>query len=79
MHASGRLAPDVLLAAVASKLGAAGVSLAGFVEKDMPRAGRTRCDKVLEDLATGNRVQISEDRGEGARSGRLQVGDCFER
>ena len=72
-----RRPPDTLLAAVASRLGAAGVSLAGFVEKDMPRPGRTRCDMILEDLATGDQVQISEDRGEGARGCRLQVGELL--
>lgn len=72
-----RRPPDALLAAVAAKLGAAGVSLAGFVEIDLPRPGRTRCDMILEDLATGNRVQISEDRGEGARGCRLQVGELL--
>lgn len=72
-----RRPPDALLAAVAAELGAAGVSLAGFVEIDLPRPGRTRCDMILEDLATGNRVQISEDRGEGARGCRLQVGELL--
>lgn len=72
-----RRPPDALLAAVAIKLGAAGVSLAGFVERDLPRPGRSRCDMILEDLATGTRVQISEDRGEQARGCRLQVGELL--
>ena len=72
-----RRPPDALLAGVAAKLGAAGVSLAGFVEKDLPRPGRSRCDMILEDLATGTQVQISEDRGEGARGCRLQVGELL--
>lgn len=72
-----RRPPDALLAAVAAKLGEMGVSLAGFAEIDLPRPGRSRCDMILEDLATGNRVQISEDRGEGARGCRLQVGELL--
>ncbi len=69
--------PDALLAAVATELGSAGLSLAGVVEKDVPRPGRSRCDMILEDLFTGEEIRISEDRGEGARGCRLQVGELM--
>jgi len=69
--------PDALLARLAGELQRAGISLAGFVETDVPQPGRTRCDMILEDLASGAQIRISEDRGEGARGCHLQVGELL--
>lgn len=48
-----------------------GKSVAGLVQQDVPHAGRSRCDMVLHELATGRSIVISEDLGEGAISCRL--------
>lgn len=56
---------------LAGLLMGAGVRTAGFVQHDEERPGRSRCDMVLENLQTGVRIQISEDRGAEARGCRL--------
>jgi nucleoside-triphosphatase THEP1 len=66
-----RIAPT--LDRVATHLAAEGCRLAGLVQRDIERAGRSRCDMILEDLATGETVAISQDRGEGARGCRLDA------
>jgi nucleoside-triphosphatase THEP1 len=48
-----------------------GLTLAGFLERRIDRSGRSRCDMLLEDLATGTLIPISEDRGGAARGCRL--------
>lgn len=50
-----------------------GYRLAGLVQRDRVRAGRSRCDMLMEDLTTGKTVTISQDRGESARGCRLDV------
>ncbi len=71
VYADGALAGRILDRA-ASALADAGHACAGFVQRDEPREGRRRCDMILVDLSTGERVQISEDRGPGARGCHLQ-------
>lgn len=71
VYVDGALAGRILDRA-ASALGDAGHACAGFVQRDEPREGRRRCDMILIDLSTGERVQISEDRGPGARGCHLQ-------
>lgn len=56
---------------IARLLQEGGLTCAGFVQHDEQRPGRSRCDMVLENLQTGARVQISEDRGAEARGCRL--------
>lgn len=56
---------------LAELLKVAGLQTAGFVQHDEERPGRSRCDMVLENLQTGARIQISEDRGAEARGCRL--------
>ncbi|MDX2205895.1 MAG: DUF2478 domain-containing protein [Hyphomicrobiaceae bacterium] len=51
----------------ARELGAAGRRCAGFLQFDEPRPGRSRCDMVLENLQTGRRLRISEERGPEAK------------
>ena len=62
-----------LLARVADDLKSRGYRLAGFVQRSVRREGRVDCDMVLEDLATGRRINIAEDRGPGARGCKLDV------
>ncbi len=51
-----------------------GARCAGFIQRDEPPpAGRVKCDMVLECLATGDRLKISEDRGPLARGCRLDA------
>ncbi|MGD9802894.1 MAG: DUF2478 domain-containing protein [Hyphomicrobiaceae bacterium] len=58
---------------ITTHLFAQGFRLAGLVQRDVERVGRSRCDMLLEDLATGETIAISQDRGEGARGCRLDV------
>ena len=58
---------------IASHLESEGYRLAGLVQRDVSRPGRSRCDMFLEDLTTGNTVSISQDRGAGARGCHLDV------
>jgi nucleoside-triphosphatase THEP1 len=50
---------------------AMGLSLAGVLQHQAFAAGDRRCDVVLEDLATGHRTALFENRGAGARGCRL--------
>ena len=51
----------------------AGYRLAGLLQRDRIRVGRSRCDMLMEDLTTGETMAVSQDRGEGARGCRLDV------
>lgn len=62
-----------LLADIADRLKASGCSLAGYIQRERERDGRTDCDMLLEDIATGKMLPISEDRGAGARGCKLDV------
>lgn len=68
------LKSDVLLAAVAHDLKAQGVKLAGAVQSNVTLPGRTRCEIMLEDLATGRTTNASEDRGPLSQGCRLDAG-----
>lgn len=50
---------------------AAGLRLAGMLQKDERRPDRRRCDMTLIDLATGREIALSQDRGRDARGCRL--------
>lgn len=58
---------DALLRRIVDHLLGCGRSVAGFVQVNEARAGRSRCDMVLEDIASGERLSISENRGAHAR------------
>lgn len=60
-----------LMRRLVGALGAAGCRCAGFVQRDVERPDRTRCDMVLEDIGSGQSLPISEDRGALARGCRL--------
>jgi nucleoside-triphosphatase THEP1 len=67
------IAADLLIAAVAQRAKAAGLKLAGVLQRDLQRPGRRRCDMDLIDLATGRIIRISEDRGNLARGCRMST------
>jgi len=68
---SDGLAADRLLADVGYKLRAAGVNVAGLVQRNTVVRGRAKCDMELEELGSGTVVRISEDRGPLAKGCRL--------
>ncbi|PTM42886.1 DUF2478 domain-containing protein [Bosea sp. 124] len=64
---------DRALRAVALELLQRGCKLAGLVQHNTPRPGRSRCDMILEELASGELMGISQDRGPLARGCALDV------
>lgn len=66
-------AADAVVRAAASDLRQNGRRLAGLVQHNLPRPHRARCDMVLEELASGELVAISEDRGPLAKGCILNV------
>lgn len=62
---------------VAGQLVEAGHALAGFVQINQPRPGRSRCDMILQELASGERIGISQDRGLHARGCMLDVDELL--
>lgn len=60
-----------LMQRIVAYLQAQGVHCAGFVQHDVERTGRTRCDMMLKDITTGESLPISDDRGPGARGCQL--------
>ncbi len=70
-------AADRMLRLLAVELIERGVRLAGLVQLNEPRPGRSRCDMTLEDLASGDQVGISQDRGPHARGCALDIGQLL--
>ncbi|WP_293859250.1 DUF2478 domain-containing protein [uncultured Alsobacter sp.] len=68
---------DALLHAVAAALAREGRVVTGLLPHAVQRPGRSRCDMVLEDPRSGERIRISEDRGEMARGCRLDLGELL--
>jgi hypothetical protein len=68
---------DRVLARLAMAILERDVGLAGLVQHNAPRPGRSRCDMVLEDLGSGRHVAISQDRGPEARGCMLDVGQLL--
>lgn len=67
-------AMDRVFGALASRAREAGLRLGGVIEKDSsPAAPGRRCDMALEELAGGETIRISEDRGALARGCRLDL------
>lgn len=66
-------AADLALCAIAGELQDRGFKLAGLVQHNVHRSDRSRCNMVLEDLATGEQIGIAEDRGPLARGCALDV------
>jgi hypothetical protein len=70
-------AADSLLRNAALRLMEEGLALAGLVQLNRPRPGRSRCDMVLEELGSGALVPISQDRGPHARGCALDIGQLL--
>lgn len=66
-------AADQALRDIAVTLMERGCKLAGLVQHNTPRPGRSRCDMILEELASGDLLGISQDRGPLARGCALDV------
>ena len=63
--------PDAAFAALVARCRSLGLSLAGVLQRRVSEAPERRCDVLLEDLSTGHRTSIFEDRGAGAKGCRL--------
>lgn len=70
----GRGRTDDLISAVADRLTARGLRLAGTVQSNHDRPDRRKCDMDLRVLPDGPTVRISEDRGGLARGCILDSG-----
>jgi len=66
-------AADRAMRAVAVTLMKRGCKLAGLVQHNTPRPGRSRCDMILEEMASGELMGISQDRGPLARGCALDI------
>ena len=55
IYTDGREA-DAMLRQIADDLASRGVEVAGFVQRGESRSDRARCDMVLEEMASGERV-----------------------
>ncbi len=76
LYSEGRQV-DPIMEMIARYLTEAGCALAGFLQRERPRIGRSRCDMVLEELASGEAIAISQDRGPNARGCRLDMGEML--
>jgi hypothetical protein len=54
------------------------VAVAGIVQRNLARPDRSKCDMLVEELASGRTLQLSEDRGREARGCRLDQGALSE-
>src|SRR5450759_240826 len=59
--------PDAIFKALVSRCRALGLSLAGVLQCQAFAGADRRCDVLLEDLTSGHRTALFEDRGAGAR------------
>lgn len=69
---------DALIVELAQRLKCAGLRLAGAVQSNVAIDGQSRCDIMLEDLATGRTIKTSQDQGSLARGCRLDSGALEE-
>lgn len=63
--------PDAIFKMLVKRSRALGLTLAGVLQHQAFEGGDRRCDVILEDLATGYRTALFENRGAGARGCRL--------
>ncbi len=66
---------DILMRDLAEHLRTRGWRMAGFIQINEPRAYGPRCDMTLEELSSGQRLAISENRGREARGCMLDVAE----
>lgn len=64
---------SAMMRRVVDALSTLGASVAGYIQRDVEKPGRSRCDMVLENITTGRQLPISEDRGPGARGCQLDA------
>ena len=64
---------DLVMRSIADDLVARGYAVAGFLQINRPRVDRVRCDAILQEIASGAQVTISEDRGPNARGCMLDI------
>ena len=69
---------DIFIQDFANALKNKGHNLAGVIQINQQRHNSRHCDMILQDLATGRTVVISEPRGEEARGCRLNVAALLE-
>ncbi|MFO1148069.1 MAG: DUF2478 domain-containing protein [Alsobacter sp.] len=69
---------DLAIADIVRELKQRGLRLAGISQTNLPREGRVRCDMMVEELSSGHRLKISEDRGSGAHGCRLDLSAMAE-
>ncbi|HEX6959420.1 MAG TPA: DUF2478 domain-containing protein [Ferrovibrio sp.] len=50
-----------------------GLRIAGLIERNKEPSRHSHCDMELEDIATGRRISIAEDRGQAATACRLDL------
>lgn len=67
-----------IMNALAATLQASGLRCCGFLQQDVHRHDRARCDMVLEEIGTRHRLKISEDRGPLARGCRLDTSELMQ-
>lgn len=70
--------PDVLLREAAGRLKAAGARVGGLLQDGQESDGSCCATMFAEDIGTGRRVQIYEDRGSGTRGCRLDPAGLAE-
>ena len=63
--------PDAVFKTLVQRGRALGLTLAGVLQHQAFVGGDRRCDVILEDLASGHRTALFENRGAGARGCRL--------
>lgn len=63
--------PDTIFSAIVDRCRALGLSLAGVLQHQAFEGADRHCDVILEDLTSGHRTPLFEDRGAGARGCRL--------
>jgi nucleoside-triphosphatase THEP1 len=64
---------DLVILRIVTTLHRLGQRCAGFIQIDRARPDRARCDMLLQNLTTGARLAISQDRGPLARGCQLDV------
>jgi hypothetical protein len=70
--------PDSLLGEAVHQLNAAGVRVAGLLQDSHPGTASCCATLFLEDIGTGRRVQVFENRGAGTRGCRLDPSGLAE-
>ena len=70
--------PDALFKWIVGQCQARGLALAGVLQYPAFEGADPSCDVVLEDLVSGRRTVLFDDRGSGAKGCRLDVGALLE-